>query len=144
MTTDEKAQLARWLKTARKAAGFSNAQKFLAAVKEQEGSAPSYSTYAQWESGEVGAREESLAPIRRFHESRKSAPALTPAPDLATALQALAAELRAAREGRDAADARARAAEERAEAQARAIETLGARVKALEDAASPARRAPRG
>lgn len=62
--------LPRTLKRARKAAGFTNAKDFLAAVKDAEGSAPSYSTYAQWESGEVAPRDETIAAVRRFHEAR--------------------------------------------------------------------------
>ena len=80
-------------------AGKTDGADGFAAVKAEQGSTPSYSTYAQWESGQVGAREESLAAIRRFHDSRQAAP-LDPAPDLAAALMALAAELAAAREER--------------------------------------------
>ncbi len=39
---------AQWLIRSREAAGFTNAEAFLAAVKKAEGAAPSYSTYAQW------------------------------------------------------------------------------------------------
>lgn len=90
----------RTLKRARKAAGFSNAKAFLAAVKEAEGAAPSYSTYAQWESGEVEPRDETLAPVRRFHEARQTWTPEESAPDLAAALVMLTQELRAAREER--------------------------------------------
>ena len=78
------------LKRARKAAGFSNARDFLAAVKVDQGKAPSYSTYAQWESGEVEPREDSLAVVRDFHKARKTWVEPATAPDLATALAALA------------------------------------------------------
>lgn len=88
------------LKRARKAAGFSNAKAFLVALKDAEGSAPSYSTYAQWESGEVTPRDESLAPVRRYHEGRGTWVETEAAPDLATALLALAHELAALREER--------------------------------------------
>jgi len=88
------------LKRARKAAGFSNAHKFLAAVKDDQGSAPSYSSYAQWESGEVEPRDGSLGVVQRFHEKRGSWTPVQTAPDLATALLALARELTALREER--------------------------------------------
>jgi hypothetical protein len=87
-------RLGRDLKRARKAAGYSNAHKFLAAVKAEQGSAPSYSSYAQWESGEVGPRDGSLDPVQKFHEAHKT---WTPSevPDLATALLGLTRELQA-------------------------------------------------
>lgn len=88
------------LKRARKAAGFSNAHAFLDAMKAAVGTAPSYSTYAQWESGEVNPRDESLAPVRAFHEARGTWVETQAGPDLATALMALAGELRALREER--------------------------------------------
>jgi len=88
------------LKRARKAAGFSNARAFLDALKAAEGTAPSYSTYAQWESGEVAPRDESLAPVRRYHEGRGTWFETEAPPDLATALLALAAEMKASREER--------------------------------------------
>lgn len=90
------------LKRARKAARYSNAKNFLAAVKEAQGSAPSYSTYAQWESGEVQPRDESLAPIEAFHRERGTWVEPAGAPDLASALLALAGELAALREERHA------------------------------------------
>lgn len=58
---------------------------FLAAVKASEGSAPSYSSYAQWESGSVTPRKTSLAPIRRYHAKRLAAMGQTaPEPTTAT------------------------------------------------------------
>lgn len=93
---------AQWLIAAREAAGFTNAPDFLAAVKEAEGKAPSYSTYAQWESGSVTPRRSSLKVIERYHAAHgaETSKAPAPAPDLATALLALVTELGALREER--------------------------------------------
>lgn len=96
------ASLATTLRRARKAAGFSNAKAFLEALRAAEGTAPSYSTYAQWESGEVTPRDESLVPVRRYHEGRGTWVEAESAPDLPTALLALARELAALREERQA------------------------------------------
>lgn len=95
MTTDDREKLGKWLKRARKSAGYSNARAFLAAVKAAEGTAPSYSTYAQWESGEVGAREETLAPIRRFHAARQTpvTPVIDPMERIALALERIGDKL---------------------------------------------------
>ena len=100
MATDDRHELGRLLKRARKDAGYSNAHEFLAAVKAEQGAAPSYSSYAQWESGEVGPRDGSLATIEAFHRKRNTWTEPAGAPDLATALLALAAELGALREER--------------------------------------------
>lgn len=100
MAPTDRQELGRLLKRARKAAGYSNAHKFLAAVKEDQGEAPSYSSYAQWESGEVGPRDGSLDPVEAFHRNRGTWTDVAPAPDLAAALMALAAELSALREER--------------------------------------------
>lgn len=98
---------AQWLIRSREAAGFTNAEAFLAAVKKAEGAAPSYSTYAQWESGEVTPRTATIAPIVRYHAAREAtskppAPPEPPPDPLATAIiaqakaiQALADELQA-------------------------------------------------
>lgn len=96
---------AQWLISEREAAGFSNAPDFLAAVKAKMGAAPSYSTYASWESGATTPRARNLKVIRDFHATRQGAkapPGRDDAPDLATALLALAAELTALREERQA------------------------------------------
>jgi len=100
MAVDDRHELGRLLKRARKDAGYSNAHEFLAAVKEEQGAAPSYSSYAQWESGEVGPRDGSLTTIEAFHRKRNTWAEPTGAPDLATALLALAQELEALREER--------------------------------------------
>jgi len=97
MAPSDKNELGRLLKRARKDAGYSNAHEFLAAVKEEQGAAPSYSSYAQWESGEVGPRDGSLTTIEAFHRKRNTWTEPTGAPDLATALLALAQELGALR-----------------------------------------------
>ena len=97
MAPSDKNELGRLLKRARKDAGYSNAHEFLAAVKEEQGAAPSYSSYAQWESGEVGPRDGSLATIEAFHRKRNTWTDPAGAPDLATALLALAQELGALR-----------------------------------------------
>jgi len=97
MAPSDKNELGRLLKRARKDAGYSNAHEFLAAVKEEQGAAPSYSSYAQWESGEVGPRDGSLATIEAFHRKRNTWTEPAGAPDLATALLALAQELGALR-----------------------------------------------
>lgn len=94
------------LKRARRAAQFSNAKDFLAAVKASGRKAPSYSTYAQWESGEVAPRDETLVPIVEYHREKKTWPEEPTGTDLATALMALATELAAAREERTAMAAR--------------------------------------
>lgn len=100
MTATPPANLPQTLKRARKAAGFANAKAFLEAVRIENGSAPSYSSYAQWESGEVGPRDESLRPIVAFHEKRGTWAPEQQAPDVAAALVMLAQELRALREER--------------------------------------------
>lgn len=88
------------LKRARKAAGFSNAKDFLAAVKASGRKPPSYSTYAQWESGEVTPRDETLDPIVEYHREKQTWPEDATDSDLASAIRELTAELRDAREDR--------------------------------------------
>lgn len=102
MGSGDASNLPTMLKRARKAAGFSNAKSFLVAVKAAEGQAPSYSTYAQWESGQVVPRDDSLKPIRSFHEKAGSWPAEPGRTDLAAAIMALTGELAALRAEREA------------------------------------------
>ena len=140
---------AQWLIEARSDAGFTNAKDFLAAVKEAEGSAPSYSTYAQWESGSVTPRKVSLAPIRRFHAARQPAPeptTVTETPDptavlisaMTGALTELVAELKATREER-------KRYEDRLAAVERGFERLAERLLLEpEDEGSPGRSVPHG
>ena len=121
---------------ARKAAGYSNAQKFLAAVTESGRKAPSYSTYAQWESGKVRPREETLEPIIAFHRERDTWPeSAAPTPNtelaLASAITLLVDELRETRKERD-------EIRERLEAVEAAIRLLNAADDPT-DAAPPAR-----
>jgi hypothetical protein len=82
---------------AREAAGFTNAKAFLAAVKASQGKAPSYSSYAQWESGEVTPRTISLKPVWAFHETREAAekPAVAPEPTPDPIVVALTAQTKA-------------------------------------------------
>lgn len=100
MATGDVPTLPVTLKRARKAAGFSNAKDFLAAVKASGRKAPSYSTYAQWESGEVTPRDETLDPIVEYHREKTTWPEETTASDLASAIRELTIELRDAREDR--------------------------------------------
>lgn len=102
MTTGDVPNLAAALKRARRAAGFTNAKAFLATVKASGRQVPSYSTYAQWESGKVKARDETLDPIIEYHREKKTWPKDVTDSDLATALLALAEELREARKERTA------------------------------------------
>lgn len=88
------------LKRARRAAGFSNAKTFLAAVKASGHQAPSYSTYAQWESGEVTPRDATLEPIVAYHRDAKTWPEEVHEADLAAAIRDLTQELRESREDR--------------------------------------------
>ena len=90
MTLTAREGTASLLKRARKAAGFSNAKDFLADIKASGRRAPSYSTYAQWESGEVAPRENTIEPVIDYHRERKTWPDDPPAPELATALRDLA------------------------------------------------------
>jgi transcriptional regulator with XRE-family HTH domain len=106
MTTGDVPDLPKVLKRARKAAGFSNAKDFLAAVKASGRKAPSYSTYAQWESGEVTPRDETLDPIIEYHREKKTWPEEPTDSDLASAIRDLTRELREAREERTALAAR--------------------------------------
>ncbi len=100
MTRGDVPDLPKALKRARKAAGFSNAKDFLAAIKASGRKAPSYSTYAQWESGEVTPREETLDPIIAYHHEKKTWPEEPTDSDLASAIRELTRELRDAREER--------------------------------------------
>jgi hypothetical protein len=120
---------------AREAAGFTNATLFLAAVKEAEGKAPSYSTYAQWESGSVTPRRSSLRIVEHYHATHQTgagtAPAPVAAPDLASALVMLAEEIAnlrlerdAMREERAAVRAEAEALRQEREAWARGVVTV--------------------
>lgn len=136
---------AQWLIAEREAAGFTNAPDFLAAVKAKMGKAPSYSTYASWESGAATPRASNLKVIREYHAQREGSKGLpaTSAPDLPAALALLAAavsgmatELGALRQERE------RSAEQ-LEALGRANEALARRLAALEAGASSAPRAPR-
>lgn len=102
MATGDVPNLPVTLKRARKAAGFSNAKDFLAAVKASGRKAPSYSTYAQWESGEVKPRDETLEPIVDYHREKQTWPEDATASDLASAIRELTIELRDAREDRKA------------------------------------------
>lgn len=88
------------LTSARRAAKFTNAKSFLAAVKESGRKAPSYSSYAQWESGVVKPRVHSLEPIIEFHRKLKTWPDEQPENDLASAIRELTEELRGSREDR--------------------------------------------
>jgi hypothetical protein len=98
---DERGPIAAWLIRAR--AGFSDpeadhtwtADEFLVALKAEATKAPARTTYARWESGAARPSDRSLAPIIAFYAERKVAgpearPTVAPAPDLATALSALA------------------------------------------------------
>ncbi len=100
MTRGDVPDLPKALKRARKAAGFSNAKDFLAAIKASGRKAPSYSTYAQWESGEVTPRDETLDPIIEYHHEKKTWPEEPTDSDLASAIRDLTRELREAREER--------------------------------------------
>lgn len=100
MTTVDTPDLPKALKRARKAAEFSNAKDFLAAVKASGRKAPSYSTYAQWESGEVTPRDETLEPIIEYHREKKTWPEEATGSDLASAIRELTRELRESREER--------------------------------------------
>lgn len=120
------------LKRARKAAKFSNAKDFLVAVKASGRKAPSYSTYAQWESGEVTPRDETLGPIVEYHREKDTWPEEATDADLASAIRELATELRLAREARELTEARLRAVEAE-------LESLRAAPAAEESPAPPAR-----
>lgn len=110
-------------------------------IREEAGWTTLYRpNYIGWENGR-GMAPETLERLVAFWASHGVAgPDLTPpepAPDLPTALMALARELEASRLGRE-------RAEERAESAERALAALASRVAALEAAARPERSAPRG
>lgn len=89
------------LKRARKAAGFSNANALLDAVNASGREAPSYSTYAQWESGKVTPRDDTLEPVVAYHRERGTwAEVEQESSDLAAAIRELTSELRDSREDR--------------------------------------------
>lgn len=145
--------LAQWLIRSREQLDLT-AEAFLAELRAEGGRTPHRSNYAQWESGKVTPEPASLQPLVDFYAARgiggpaEHRPAADqPAPDLATALlalaesnRAMAAELAALREER-------RESAARLEAMERAIQQLAGRVAAAADATSaapPARRASAG
>lgn len=98
---EERPATAQWLIRARDSQGWT-ADRFLEQLAEAGVKAPHRSNYAQWESGKVTPEPASLEPILAFYgelgvEPPSAAPAPEPAPDLATALLALARELEASR-----------------------------------------------